>query len=243
MAPRFLIIDSAVTVSGSIGLRTNNLAKSNGATTRQIIAAANIEAVLTEDLRLTTTYSNFGVTTDITNDTLKVKTVAQAFSIGPTWVVTDADAAHTVTANVAIDNYNDFNPITGSASSNRTLTLLGSYAVSLIAIPFSTDLTGIYLTNDLPTGKLSIQGLTLGLGYRFLEGKILPGLSVSYSRSTLGDETPDSQLGLRLTATWRITQKLRFMAAASTTNYTYGSARAGSSFNENLVRTALSWQF
>ena len=243
VAPRFLIIDSAVTVSGSIGLRTNNLAESNGATTRQIIAAANIDADITEELRLTTTYSNFGVSTDVTNDTLKVKTVAQAFSIGPTWTVTGVDATHTVMANVAIDNYDDFNAITGVGSSNRTLTLLAAYSVSLTAIPLSTDLTGLYLTNDLPTGKLSIQGVTLGVGYRFLEGKILPGLSVSYTSSTLGNETPDGQLGLRLSATWRITQKLRLVASASTTNYTYGSARAGSSFTENLVRTALSWQF
>ena len=242
-SPRFRIIDSAVSVSGSVGFRTNNLAQSSGATTQQIIASANVDADLAEGLRLTTTYSNFGISTNVTNDTLKVKTVSQAFSIGPVWTIAGTDVTHTITANFALDNYDDLNPITGAASSNRTQTILGSYAATLSAIPLSANVSGMVLTNDLPSGILSIQGVTLGVGYRFLEGKVVPNFSVNYNSSTLGDETPDTQLVLRLSTTWSITPKLRFVATASTTNYSYGSARAGSSFNENLLRTALTWRF
>ncbi len=242
-SPRFRIIDSAVNVTGTLGFRTNNLAASGGATTQQIIAAVNVDADLAEGLQLTTTYSNFGISTDVTNDTLKVKTVAQAFSIGPVWTISGESATHTIGANFALDNYDDLNPLTGAASSNRTQTILGTYAASLSAIPLSANVTAMTLSNDLPSGTLSIQGLTLGLGYRFLEGKVVPGFSVTYNSSTLGDETPDTQLILRLTAAWSITSKLRLVTTASTTNYSYGSARAGSSFTENLLRTALNWRF
>lgn len=242
VAPVVRLFENKLGIAGTFGHRTNNLTETKGATTRQILAAANVDAQLTGELTLAAGYTNFGITTDVTNDTFKVRSIAQSFNVTPTYTLPGDDLTHTITASYALDDYDDLNPITGAESSNRTQTLMGTYIAAFSVIPLTFDLTGSYLTNDLPTGDLVVQSATAGLGYRLLKGDITPALSVSYTRTLPGPATADTQLGVRLSTTWRITSRLRLMVSASTSGYNYGSSHAGGSFRENLLRTSLSWR-
>ncbi|MEO5929583.1 MAG: hypothetical protein ABIR47_06600 [Candidatus Kapaibacterium sp.] len=243
VAPTALLFDSVLTVTGTFGHRTSNLAQSSGATTRQILISANIDARIAEGLTLATAYSNFGLTTDVSNDTFRIRSIAQSFSLTPTWALPTDAIVHTITASFALDDYNDLNPITGAQSSNRTRTMLGSYAAAFLKIPLTASATGTYLTNDLAIGALTVQSVSFGLGYRLFNGAVAPGLTITYTRSQPADATTDSELGIRLSAIWRITPRLRLNVAASANDYTYGSSHSGGSFRENLLRTALGWQF
>jgi len=242
LAPTIRVIDSVLTISGTIGHRTNNLTGNSEATTRQILIATNVDAQPIENLTIAASYSNFGITTNLSNDTLSVRTVSQAFSITPTYVIPTETLSHAVTAGISMDDYEDFNPVSGAQSSNQTTMLLGAYSASLIAIPLTASAAGTHMTNNLPGGDISVRSLTLGLGYSLFSGSLAPALSVSYTQTTPEGKTSDTQLGLRLTTVWRVTPRLRFTLSASTTGYDYGSSRAGSSYRESLLRTALTWQ-
>lgn len=243
VAPTFRLFDSAVTATGTFGHRTNNLTASMGTTTTQILASALVDAQLAEELSLNLSYSNFGMSTDETNDTFRIRTVSQAFSLTPAWSIRGDDIGHNISATLALDDYTDLNPISGATSGNNTLSALLTYAASSTGTPLSVDLSGLYLTNDLATADLTITTATLGVGYRLFKDALSPSVSFNYTTTTPEGFTSDSQLGLRLAVGWRITSKLRFNVAASTNIYEYGSSRAGGKFTENLVRSSLGWSF
>lgn len=247
LAPSFRLFDSVMTISGTFGHRTNNLSKSRGSTTTQILAAANVDALITSGFNVVVDYSNFGMTTDVTNDTFRVRTISQSFSVRPTLTFTAGDAVHTVNAGFALDDFDDLNPITGAESANNTKTFSGMYSASLNDVPLTIDAGATYLTNALSSGDLTIQSFNIGAGYRLMNGAVTPSLSATFTTSRLEHlrrpVTDDTQLGIRLSVGVRITQKLRLTAAASTNMYEYGVSRAGATFTENMLRTSLGWSF
>jgi hypothetical protein len=242
VAPSVRLFENKLNVAATFGHRTNNLTQSEGATTTQILASANVNAELAEGLTLATGYTNFGITTDVTNDTFKIRSIAQSFNFTPAYVIAGEDLIHTISATLALDDYNDLNPISGAQSSNNTKSATVAYAIAFTGIPLSSDVNGTYLINDMPAGALSIESISVGFGYSFLNGALAPSFSVSYTGSRPEGATADTELGVRLAATWRITPKLRLNVTASVNSYDYGSAHPSGSFRENLLRTALSWR-
>lgn len=241
-APTVRVIDSILTMSGTFGHRTNNLAGNNESTTRQILMSVDVDARPTENLTINALYANFGVSTDVTNDTLRIRTTSQSMAVTPTLVVPNDGITHVVSLTLSLDDFDDRNPVTGAQSSNSTTMILGTYSASFIAIPLTTSVTASYLTNALPGGALVVQSASLGIGYSFLMGDIVPGLTATYTASRLPEQTADRQLGLRLSATCRLTPRLRLTLSASNSGYDYGSTHLGGSFRESLLRTALTWQ-
>ncbi|MEP6793329.1 MAG: hypothetical protein ABJB16_03310, partial [Saprospiraceae bacterium] len=82
-APNFNLFNNKLSVSGSIGQRVNNVSKTKGETSTQLIASADVNLNLSNAFSISSSYSNFGIRNDKTSDTLKVQTVSQAVSINP----------------------------------------------------------------------------------------------------------------------------------------------------------------
>lgn len=242
-APRVRLFDRKVNINGSIGHRTNNLSNTMGTTSTQIIGSVNVLANISDAFSVTTRYANFGVRNNMKNDTLKVETVSNSFSISPSYIIRASSIIHTITASYSLDAFSDYNVITGAQGSNNTQNIMALYAASFVDSPLLLNATASRMTNDLPANKLTIHSATLGVSYKLWEGAVLPSLSASYTENTLGSFTADKQLFIRLSMQWNITQWLAMNLAVSGNDYKYGSSRPGVSFNETFFETALSTSF
>lgn len=243
MEPRLTLFDDALRASGTVGWRRNNLSAQEEATTTQLLGSATIDARLGDALSVNGQYANYGIRTPMRNDTFRVETVSQSFSVTPVLVLPTQNLTHVITASVGFDTYTDLNPVSGGDGRSRTRSLSTSYSASLTSIPLSLDFSGSWLVNQVSIGEMEITGLGIDAGYRLFDGKMTLGASGQLTQTALGNASPDSDLSLRLTGNWRITKSLQLQAQASTISYRYGDSRPGVSFRENLLRTSLQWQW
>lgn len=243
LAPHLGLLDDDLQLSGSIGWQQNNLSGTEEATTSQLLGSAAVTARLSDALAINAQYSNYGLRTPVRNDTFRVETVSRSIGISPVVTLATDAVTHVMTASLGIDDYTDYNPITGAAGTNRTRSISGGYSVALSAVPLSVDVAGSWLVNQLSVGDLTITSGSIGAGYRLFNGAVTLGAGCSFTRTALEAEAADESLAVRLNTAVRITDALRFRADASITHYDYGDSRPGASFNERLLRTSLEWRW
>ncbi len=243
LAPRVRFLDRKVNVNASIGHRTNNLSETKGATSTQIIGSANVLALVTDELSFTMRYANFGMRNNLKNDTLKVENVSNSFSIAPTLSLRGETVSHTITVSYSIDAFTDYNVLSGAQSTNNTQGVMLMYLVSLSELPLSVNLMGNHMTNDLPTGALTINSIGAGVSSTLLDGRVSPSLNVSWTENALASFTADTQTTVRAGVLWRITEMLSFNTALSLNNYLYGSSKPGASFDETFFEAAITTSF
>jgi hypothetical protein len=85
--------------------------------------------------------------------------------------------------------------------------------------------------------------ITAGAEYRFLDNTLVPSLRLSYTRSSIGENTPDNRLRLNLAGRYLVTKKLSFRLSANLNNYNYGSQREGISFHEQFLEFSVNYGF
>jgi hypothetical protein len=223
VAPNLRLFDNKFSLNGSVGQRVNNLSQTKGETMTQLIGSANMSADFSEEFNLSAQYSNFGIRNNQILDTLKIENVSQSFSIDPTLTLQLSGATHIISASVGIDEFNDFNVISGAESSNDTRTLLGSYTLSFDSIPVTANLMASYMENRLSTGTLIIRSIGSTVSYPFFDGKLVPMLSLTASGSTLGAAATDDQLFFKFGLRWRPVKLLDVSGSIGNNSYSYGN--------------------
>ncbi len=244
VAPSVRLFENKLSLSGSIGNRINNLSETKGETMTQLIGSVNMNADISDAFNLSAQYSNFGIRNNQTLDTLKIENVSQSLSIDPTLTLQQEDMTHTISAGLSIDEYKDYNIVSGAQSSNDTRTALGSYTVSLIKIPLTVNLLGSYMENRITSGNLIIRSIGTTIGYSFFDNKLVPSFSLSALGNSSAASPTDKQFIYKLAARWNATKAVQFTGSIGNNNNTYGNPiPKGSSFNETLIQLAVSTQF
>ncbi len=243
IAPRAQFLDRAISVNASIGVRRNNLSETRGTATTQVIGTMDVLARITSAIDLSMRYANFGFRNRMTNDTLKVESVTNSFSIMPGWTITSDDMIHMLSAGWSIDAFTDYNSISGALASNNTNTLSAGYNATLLRIPLTWSLMAMHMTNDMPSGNLSMTGITATLGYSLFEGVLAPSLSYTWSSNAVADFTSDVQNNVRLAVRATLMRTLSLRLSVSHNSYSYGSSHPRGSFGETLFETSLSQKF
>jgi hypothetical protein len=240
ISPHASLLDDDLTIAGTFGWRRNNVGATETATTSQPLASLTADARIGEALSLNARYSNYGVRTPLRNDTLRVETVAQSISLSPTITLASDAVTHTLSAAASLDDYTDYNPISGADATNRTRSVTGTYAAALSALPLSVDLGGSWLVNELAVGELSIASASIGASATLGDDAVTLGARATLTRSVLDAGSPDEGVTLRLNGTWRIVDGLRLRVDASTTGYDYATR---ASMRESLLRTSLQYRW
>lgn len=242
--PNFQLFDKKLQFTGSIGERINNLQKTKGATETQLIGSADLNADITDAFSIAARYSNFGIRNDQSSDTLKVQTVSQSLSIDPSLRIDGEDMSHIISGSLALDKYDDFNVLTTETASNDTRSALASYTIALNAIPLTFNVMGTYLENDLPGGSLVMRGVGSALGYSFLEGAIVPNVSVTLSSSNTAADPTDTQLFFKAGSRFRVAKFLELQAVLTNNSFDYGNPlRRGKQFKETILELGLMSRF
>lgn len=244
VAPSLRLFDNAFSLSGSIGERINNLSGTKAETQTQLIGSLNVNADISDVLNISARYSNFGIRNDQSSDTLKVQTVSQSLSIDPTFTLQSESITHIVSVSFAIDDYKDFNVISGAEGSNDTRTLLGSYTATFSESPLTLNVLGSYMENRISTGVLFIRSIGTSIGYAFLDRTLLPSFSVTASGSTLGANPTDSQIFFKFGIRWKATKVIDVTANVGNNRYNYGTpVPGGGEFQELITQLSVSTRF
>ena len=244
VAPNFHLFENKFSLDGSIGERINNLSQTKGETSTQLIGAANVNAEISDAFSISAKYSNFGVRNDQTIDTLKIENVSQSLSIDPVLTLSGSTATHIITASVGIDQYKDFNVVSGASSSNDTRSILGSYTLVLNRAPLTVNLLGTYLENALSTGTLIIRSAGATVGYSFFSGALSPSFSLTASGNNVGGAPVDDQLFYKFSLRIKPVKLIELNGSIGNNAYQYGDPRRqGRSFRETLIRLALTTKF
>lgn len=243
IAPYLNLLENKLMIRGSIGQRFNNLQDTKSETSSQLIASLNATFMITESFSVNADFSNYGIRNNVDNDTLKVEMVSRAFSLMPNYTIRSEFASHNIMAMYSQDDFTDFNTFTGESRSNITQTFMGGYTIRFNNIPMSSTLSFNHIQNDLRQGELSMTTMNIGMDYRFLENKLTPAVRFTYTLSSIGDNTEDRQLKVRLSAKYKITKSLSARMSAYINNYDYGSQRQGVSFSESFMQMMISYRF
>ena len=242
--PMLKLFDGGFTLDGSVGERRNNLSGTLGASTTQFIGDANLHATFSDAFDIGGHYSNFGVRNDLANDTLKVQNVSQSFGLDPMLTLRSDAMTHTLSGSAGFDEYDDFNTISGAASSNKMRTAILSYLLSLNSSPLTLGVTGSYVENILATGPLIIRSAQARIGYSFFRNGLRAGFSATVASSSSVLDPTDDQLFLKLDLRIRATSTIDFTASFENNEYQYGNPLPkGKSFREMLARLGATAKF
>ena len=192
--PRFLLFKNKIQLSGSIGIRVNNLSGIRATTTTQTIGSANLNLQVTENLSLAGSYSNFGFRNSVLNDTFRVEMVTESWSVSPSYNLQTKSSMHNFTLMYAQNVFNDFNTVTGKLNNNDASNGAFSYMLSMLKSPFSANTLISYFENNTSYGKLMTKAVNVGFGYKFFKKKLSTTAGLTYADNTLGATSSGSQI-------------------------------------------------
>ena len=243
LSPRVQLLENRLLLNGSIGYRINNLSGTNLQTATQILAMANVVAQITDAVMIAASYANFGLRNNVENDTLKIRTVNQSFTLTPSYTLRAESLIHTITATIALNDYSDANTLTGTLNNSNTTSLFGTWTTAFQAFPLTLSATVSSVQNTFSGAELSLISVGVGGGYRLMEGRLRPSLRLGWSRNTFAGFTPDNSITLQADAAWSITETVTWDLSGTATLYSYGSSRGGGSVSEQLLRTGITTRF
>lgn len=244
IAPSAQFFDGDLSINGIVGHRINNLSGTKGETLSQAIYSGNINSQFTEEFSTMFRYSNFGIRNKRDLDTLRVENISQSFGIDPSLMIDGATMTHTLNASLGLETYDDYNVVSGKESSNDMRSATINYLGSIKSTPLSIGVNASYLDNVLFTGLFIVRSFGGMFAYRFLNGDVVPSISVTNSSTTFGPTPSDQQLFFKASVKWRMTKTTNFTASYGNNNYTYGNpASRVNTFAEQLLQFALSTTF
>ncbi len=243
LSPRASLLENRLQLNGSLGYRVNNLQSTSSATTSQIIGLISGTGRIGNRLTISGSYTNAGFESRLDDDTLKIRTVTESFSLSPGLTLRDSSVHHAVMLSLNLSDFVEENTLTSLASINDMLSITGTWSAALQRIPLKGTLAITYTRNNLPLGLLTIVSSSLGGSLRLMKGDLTPSLRLSWSQNRIGDADPDNRIGLRAGLVWRALERLTLQTEGSLLRHSYGDLRPGASYTELLIRTGLSTQF
>lgn len=241
--PRFTLLKNKVQFSGSIGQRVNNISGIRAATTTQTIGSANLNLQITEGFSLSGSYSNFGFRNSIANDTFKVEMVTESWSVSPSYNLTTKSSMHNFSVMYSQNAFTDFNTISGAVNSNDAVNGVFSYSFSLLKKPLSLSTLISYFDNITPFGKLQTQSANVSTGYKFFKKKLAINTGLTLADNKFNSASSGYQILTTLSVKYTLKKKIQFGLNGSINLFDYKESRPGISYQENLLRTSLTYKF
>jgi hypothetical protein len=241
--PNLRLFDNKLILQGSFGYRQNNLSNTKLQTTNHALASVNVNLAISDAFGLSARYSNFGIRTGFTYDTLRLEIVSRSFGLSPYLSLPGEKGVHRINTSVSYDEFEDTNLISGQQVTQQSLSSFFNHHYILNDMPLTTSLSVNYLSRLNQLWGLNSFTMQLGSTYRFYNNKMQPSMSLAFNRSSIGDYTPDSAWMIRPGFRYMINRQFTARIDGSIRLYRYGTSRPGTSYTENLFRTALNYRF
>ncbi len=243
VSPKIRLFEGRFFANASIGTRVNNISNTKAQTSDQMLLSINALANITDYFNINASFSNFGFRNRTDNDTLKVDMISSSLNLTPNLILRSDELLHSITLNLALDNFKDYNTLTMVTNENLTASLTGVYVLSFMKIPLSLNFITMHLRNDIKPFAIRLFTSILGIGYRFLNNKLIPSLSISYNNTNYTSAGTDHSIGFRTKINYQMNENINFAMELSTNQYNYGELRNNAFFGETFLRLIASTKF
>lgn len=239
LAPRLLLLDRRVSLTGSMGYRKNNLSQTGLQTSLQLIGSVNASAQVSENFFLSGTYANYGIRSTVRNDTLRYEMISQSASVTPVYTFVTPVGQHSVTLAFSLDDVTDVQALTGVQNHSNTYSALLNYALTLASFPLTSTVTLNGLRSQQALGT-TLFTTAVGASYRMENDVFRPSLRVGFTRVAIGSGDADSQVQLRAAVAWKLLPSTVLNVSSSLNLYRYGAAQTREQFQESFLQTSVS---
>ncbi len=244
VSPKFSLWKNKVNFAGSLGRRTNNLSGTKAAPMSQLLANANLSMQAAKWLFINTSYSNFGIRNVVENDTLKIENVSQNFSFTPVMNFDRKKSVQVVTGIFSIDNFQDYNVVTGAANQNQSLIAGANYQYSFKEKPFTLGANLMHFQLYTPQIQVNNNSLGTTLSYAFFKKRLQSSVNLSYLLNRpQANVTQDKQFLVNVQVNYQHEKGFFVNLQGGNNGYSYGSLRPNTRLNETNVRIAAGKKF
>lgn len=237
------LFNEKANLTGSFGIRTNNLTDSKLSKSKRVIANLNVFAQLSKALSLSASYSNFGFSNDASLLNQRIELVNNSITLAPSYTFKTTKINHLIGANFGLNNFEQFNVNTNAFETTKSNTYGANYNLFFLKIPLNLNFQGLYLNNQMVTGSFSMFNYGLTASYKMFNKKIIPSLAVNFANINKEGYTADNRANIRFKVRYKITKKLNFKAEYRFTNYTYGSSKPNVLVDQHRIQFALQQKF
>lgn len=225
------------------GYRVNNLSGIKSSTLNQVLLSTNVAVQLNRNLSVVGSYSNFGINNNVVLDTLRVQNVTQTYSVIPTYNWKDKGGQNTVNASAVMNDFQDFNVVSGALSSNTSTVYSGGYNRTFTKIPLRLGLSGSQFDLKSQGNEVHTSNTSLVTGYSFFKKSLKLNLTTTYSLNRSNQPQSDNQISLRLSARYTSPFGMSLNLSASNNEYNYAATSALDFYRENLFNISVSQKF
>ena len=195
VAPNFRLLKNKLTVSGNVGVQTNNLDKSKNSSTRRFVGNANVAFAKNEKWNFSSTYSNFTTFTNVRPqqdpffqnglDTLNFYQVNSSISATVTHSFGSKEVKKNITLNSTYQQASDQQAGTGNGSRNSNF-INGSLAYSQTFAKKGMGISGSlnYNSSNAPGSKTVFYGPNLNISKGLFQKKVQASFGASYNKNT-----------------------------------------------------------
>jgi len=235
--------NNRTSVSGSFGIRTNNLYDTTLDRTNRTILNLNVFNQFTEAFSVNANYANFGFRNNVTLDTLRIEMINNTVAVSPSYQIQRDAHTHVISGSVSYSHFDEFNLFTGRFQNTTSLSTSANYQMLFHDRPLSLGAMSMILTNDTPMSEIRIITSGINVRYRLFDRRLVPSMRFTYSNISREPFTSDHRLRLQLRTAYKITEyaDLNFSWNAST--YRYGSSRPDATLSENRFQISLQTRF
>ncbi len=229
ISPSFRLFGHTTQLRSSFGLRYNNLRHDHRATTRRTITSVGVTTAPAPGLGLELDYANYGMRSAARNDTLRIDNIAQSVTVSPRYSFEGLGGSNTLVLNYSLQDFQDFNVVSGALSSNRTN---AGVATWILALPSTYSFATTLMVAGTATSsvKTTIRGLTESVGRSFLENRLSTSMTLGYNSFTVASTS--GQIVIRLNASMNMGNRGTLSLMLTSNRFNESDPSAGPSYGE-----------
>ncbi|MCZ7556267.1 MAG: hypothetical protein M5R41_07690 [Bacteroidia bacterium] len=230
LAPMVRLSEQRMHVRGSLGVMFNNLRNNRLARTTRLIGSLSGSWQISEQLGISTNYSNYGMRSTHTKDSLRIDHLTHSLYLSPTYTFDGFGGDNSINLNLMVQSATDGNPVTteGNKNSSEALSLMHT-----LLFPSTLSLTTGVTWNSMASSfsDTRILSFTETVGHNFFNNTLSTSLTGGYNIVSTAT-TEDTQFSLRLSLGYTIEDYGTLSLALSNNNYSYGQSVDRPSYDE-----------
>ncbi len=240
ISPTFQLFNHTTSLRTSVGLQYNNLRNNHLSTTRRTITSIGVSSQPMQAFGFEVNYSNYGMRSAPRNDTLRIDNISQSLMISPRYTFNELGGVNIVVLNYSLQDFQDFNVVSGSRSANRTNTGIATWTLVLpTTLSFSTNV--IYTAAVTTAVTTIVKGITETASRSFFDGFLSANLTLGYNLFTVN--STNGQFVARLGGSLNLAKWGTVSLMLTTNRFNYSDPAAGKSYGEYQGSLSYSMHF
>jgi hypothetical protein len=241
ISPYGYFLDRKLSLNGSLGRRSNNIAGSkSGTRTSQLLLNANGLYLPRKDLDINFNFANYGVRTNTVNDTFNIHIIARTLSVNPVFRVKKWGLKHTISASAMLDKFDDATSLTDTINDNSITNLYIKYSA---AIKKHTAGVRVAQYQFKQTGRdYNINSITLSAGTTILNNNMTARASVTSATSANDGVTFGKRRYFNVNVNYKVSKKLNAQLVLSNNRFMYGDGGQAPQMSELMNRVIINYR-